>query len=178
MSKVYIISDTHFGHDRVIEYCKRPYDSVEQMEEDLVLRWNNTVSKDDKVFHLGDFGFGSKEVMQHIVSRLNGRISIVLGNHDGHSVKWHNDVGFFEVSKYPIIYANEYIFSHAPVVPMADLTGDEPTPYKNIFGHYHNLLFVPAIGRNYACVSVENIGYKPMLFSELEKKMKLGVQNG
>lgn len=171
MSRVYIISDTHFGHDNVIQYCSRPYRDIEHMNEDLILKWNNVVSRADKVFHLGDFGFGSKQAMGDIVSRLNGKISIVLGNHDAHSVKWHRDVGFAEVCKYPIIYEGQFIFSHAPFFNTSMLTGKEPTEFINIFGHLHNLGNFPVIGGNYACVSVENIGYKPILFDTLKKRI-------
>lgn len=142
------------------------------MDEDLILKWNNTVSKADKVFHLGDFGFGSKDHMSRIVSRLNGKISIILGNHDGHSVAWHRDVGFAEVSKYPIIYDGEFILSHKPFFPLSAVLSDEPTPFINIFGHIHNRDIFPPIGKNYACVSVENIGYRPVFFDTLKKQIK------
>ena len=53
----YFISDTHFNHKNVIKYDKRPFDSLEEMEWEIIKRWNNTVSNKDIVYHLGDFGF-------------------------------------------------------------------------------------------------------------------------
>ena len=49
ISKTYLIADTHFNHKRIIEYCKRPYSNVEEMNEDLIRKWNNVVSKNDIV---------------------------------------------------------------------------------------------------------------------------------
>lgn len=140
------------------------------MNADLILKWNNTVAKTDKVFHLGDFGFGSKEEISAIVKQLHGRISLIRGNHDGHSPKWFYDCGFYDVSSYPILYKDKYLFSHAPIFPLQDaVSGD--IPFRNIFGHIHNLMNIHVIGEGYACVSVENIDYKPILFDTLTKKM-------
>ena len=52
------------------------------MNETLISNWNNTVPKDGIVFHLGDFAFGGSEVWHKILSRLNGQIHLILGNHD------------------------------------------------------------------------------------------------
>ena len=77
-----VVSDTHFNHANIIKYCSRPFESIEQMNEELIKRWNNTVAKDDIVYHLGDFAFGSKEQLKEILGRLNGRVRLVMGNHD------------------------------------------------------------------------------------------------
>lgn len=83
----WIISDTHFGHDAIQKYepCR-----VEAMKEKgfrnhsewLIHNWNETVGKDDLVLHLGDFAFKQEDVFY----RLNGRIILLIGNHDVHSV--------------------------------------------------------------------------------------------
>ena len=170
MSNVYIVSDTHFGHAKVIDLCNRPYKTLEEMEEDLILKWNNTVAKHDKVFHLGDFGFGSKERISAIVSRLHGRISLIRGNHDGHGGRWYFDCGFHEVPGYPVLYQRQFLLSHMPIFPLEDALSGE-IPFRNVFGHIHNRLTIPPIGEAYACVSVENIGYKPIAFDVLVKQM-------
>ena len=71
--KVYVIADTHFGHEKIIRYCNRPFASVEEMDETMIKLWNETVSKNDTIIHLGDFGLGSKEYIKSIVERLNGK---------------------------------------------------------------------------------------------------------
>jgi len=74
----YFTSDTHFGHKNIIGYTNRPYKSVFDMDEDIIKNWNNTISKTDLVFHLGDFSFQS----DLYVHRLNGKIILIKGNHD------------------------------------------------------------------------------------------------
>lgn len=81
MSNFYI-SDTHFGHKRIIELCDRPFKDVSHMNEILVANWNETVSPEDDVFHLGDVAMGSWELWDGVLSRLNGHIHLIIGNHD------------------------------------------------------------------------------------------------
>ena len=52
---LYFSSDHHFFHANVIRYCNRPFGSVQEMNEALILNWNKTVTNDDIVYHLGDF---------------------------------------------------------------------------------------------------------------------------
>lgn len=75
-------SDTHFGHKNIIEYCNRPFSSVEHQDNVLVENWNAKVKPDDVVYHAGDFAFGSGCFWKSIRARLNGKIHLILGNHD------------------------------------------------------------------------------------------------
>ena len=72
----------HFGHANIIRFCNRPFQNVEEMNEVLIENWNKVVSKDDTVFHLGDFAFGGSSVWNSIIPRLNGHINLIIGNHD------------------------------------------------------------------------------------------------
>ena len=85
MTETYFTSDTHFGHRNILEYEKeaRPFETVEEMNEQLIANWNDTVRPKDIVFHLGDFAFGAINVP--IADRLNGYKRLVMGNHDCHS---------------------------------------------------------------------------------------------
>lgn len=79
----YFTSDTHFGHKNIISFSQRPFQSVEEMDEAMIDRWNEVVKPGDDVFHLGDFMFYRKEDEQRkIIDRLNGRINFLPGNHD------------------------------------------------------------------------------------------------
>ena len=55
MSKTFFIADTHFNHEQIINICKRPFKSVEEMNNSLIERWNDTVRDCDRVWVLGDF---------------------------------------------------------------------------------------------------------------------------
>jgi len=50
----YLISDLHLDHENIIEYCSRPFEDVEEMNEVLVKNWNVTVDPDDEVIFGGD----------------------------------------------------------------------------------------------------------------------------
>lgn len=80
----WIVSDLHFGHNNIVKYCPntRPYRSVSEMDENLIAKWNSTVAPNDVVFHLGDFSFYGAEKTRDIISRLNGHIVFIKGNHD------------------------------------------------------------------------------------------------
>lgn len=71
---------TFIDHKNILEYCQRPFDSVEQMNEVLIKNWNNTINEDDIVYVLGDFGFGNKGTLKNIVGQLKGRKILILGN--------------------------------------------------------------------------------------------------
>jgi calcineurin-like phosphoesterase family protein len=76
-------SDTHFGHARIINYCKRPFGSVGEMDAALVAGWNARVQQDDIVYHLGDFTlFGDASFVRKYRERLAGKIHLIRGNHE------------------------------------------------------------------------------------------------
>lgn len=157
--KVFIISDTHFAHAAIINYCNRPFASVEEMDETMIKNWNETVSNKDVVIHLGDFGLGKKEYIASIVKRLNGKKILILGNHDNWSEQTYRDMGFHTVSRFPILYNDWYLCSHAPLQMFQNV------PYKNCFGHVHN---DPVYQNtpNAECYCVERTGYRPVLLFE------------
>ncbi len=68
--KFFVIADTHFGHTNIIKYCNRPFSCTEDMDEALIKNWNETVSNNDVVLHLGDFGVGNKEYVENIIKKI------------------------------------------------------------------------------------------------------------
>jgi|SRR5579859_86237 len=87
MSKTFFTADTHFGHARIIDLCSRPFETVEDMDEEMIARWNKVVGPDDFVWHLGDFTMKGAEEALAYRQRLNGRIALIWGNHDRQSVR-------------------------------------------------------------------------------------------
>jgi calcineurin-like phosphoesterase family protein len=77
---IYFSSDHHFNHFNVITYCSRPFSTIDEMNESLIQKWNDTVGPKDVVWYLGDFSLSRKALP--IVSRLNGEIHLIPGNHD------------------------------------------------------------------------------------------------
>jgi len=81
MSRRWWTSDLHFGHSNVIEYCKRPYRSVSEMDRDLIERWNRVVSPKDYVVFLGDWCLHQRYFAT--MAQLNfAHLFFVAGNHD------------------------------------------------------------------------------------------------
>lgn len=81
--KIFFTSDLHFGHENVIRFDNRPFDTVEEMDEEMIKHWNAKVGKGDIVYVLGDFIWkaATNEAVS-IIRRLNGQIILIKGNHD------------------------------------------------------------------------------------------------
>lgn len=81
--KIFFTSDLHFGHENVIRFDNRPFDTAEEMDEEMIKRWNAKVGKCDIVYVLGDFIWkaATNEAVS-IIRRLNGQIILIKGNHD------------------------------------------------------------------------------------------------
>ena len=162
MEKIWFIADSHFSHKNVIDYCNRPFCSVEEMDNALIHNWNKIVKNNDRVFMLGDFALCGKDKIIEIGQKLNGRKILILGNHDGASLSTYYNAGFEMVSRFPLFW-NNIILSHKPV---------ENCQYPNIHGHLHQktVFDCPDFQRGsniYINVSVDQLGFKPVEFKNL-----------
>ncbi|MDF2652320.1 MAG: metallophosphatase [Paenibacillus sp.] len=159
MQTVFFISDHHFGHKNIIDFESRPFTDVEAMTEYMIAQWNAVVGKRDKVFHLGDFSFLNRDKTREIVSRLNGYKHLILGNHDrGRTRNWWLDVGFDEVSEFPIIYKDFFFLTHEPMYM------NKHMPFVNVHGHIHGQRYE---GKQYFNVCVEHWDYTPLTFEQI-----------
>jgi calcineurin-like phosphoesterase family protein len=86
MSKVYFTSDTHFGHANIIRYSNRPFASADEMDRELIRRWNEVVKPGDTVYHLGDFAVGGGPAEPYL-DQLNGDIVLIVGNHENRALR-------------------------------------------------------------------------------------------
>ena len=81
---IYVASDLHLEHENIIDYCDRPFETVDEMNETLVENWNTVVSPEDTVLYLGDLV--PFERQDHVVldwlEKLHGEIIFIRGNHD------------------------------------------------------------------------------------------------
>lgn len=183
MPNVFLTSDTHFGHVNICKFTNydgspvRPWDSVEEMDEEMVKRWNDTVGPKDKVYHLGDVVINRKSLQ--ILDRLNGDKVLIKGNHDifplKDYVKYFRDIRAYHVM-------NGCILSHIPVHK------DSIARFgANIHGHTHGnrvrklrgvnvktgeLLYSDVIDPDYFCVCVEQTNFTPISFENVLKKIK------
>ena len=168
---LYFIADTHFGDPKIIPYKHRPFASLDDMTEKMIVNWNNVV-KDDIVFVLGDLSFYDLEHTKDIVNRLNGTKFIIKGNHDIFSIDEYKSCGFIDVFEDTRDFNIEdeqnptLILSHKP----------EDTEYFNIHGHIHDdpleKSYPNLNKKNHFCVSVEMTDYKPISWEEIKNKIK------
>lgn len=83
MGKVFFTGDLHFGHENVLAFDKRPFQTIEEMDEELIRRWNNKVGKGDLTYVLGDMIWKTRnDDAPSLIKRLNGQIILIKGNHD------------------------------------------------------------------------------------------------
>ena len=78
---IFFTSDHHFNHSNIIKYCCRPFGSVEEMNDEMLKRWNSVVQPGDTVYYLGDFSLGRGPV-EYFAPRLHGEKHLIMGNHD------------------------------------------------------------------------------------------------
>jgi calcineurin-like phosphoesterase family protein len=130
------------------------------MNKVLLRAWRSTVKNSDTIINLGDVSLKlSKEYLTEVIHHLPGYKILVMGNHDRKKpVRWWLDVGFNEVYPHPVVYEGKYILSHAVV----DIF--KGSRFINFHGHIHNL---ESGISNCINVSVEKIGYKPVLLEGL-----------
>ena len=142
MSKIFVTSDTHFGHDREFVWGPRGFTNYVDHDTAIIERWNAVVGPDDIVYHLGDVMLGDNNYGIGCLALLNGHIKIIPGNHDTASrLELYKKVpnvevlGLAEMIKYK---KYNFYLSHHPT-----LTSNlEKAPYLrmhliNLFGHTH-----------------------------------------
>lgn len=125
---IYFTSDWHFFHDRILEFHPKRKElfgtDMKKVTDKMIELWNNTVSKKDTVYILGDLSFGTVEQKRMLFSRLNGNKVLILGNHDSlpteqrcffnHITQIKNQT--FKKSSIPEISGNlEIIMCHFPM---------------------------------------------------------------
>ena len=137
--KIYLITDTHFGHEKMQVYCNRP-----KGFEDSILKKLLQV-KPDLLIHLGDFCIGNDEKWhKEYFSRLNCKNWLIRGNHDRKSNSWYLSHGWDWIGHYfqDRFFGKNILFSHTPVrytEMKSGLWGSDSFDL-NIHGHFHNNL--------------------------------------
>lgn len=186
MPSVFLVSDTHFGHAGVCRFMRddgvtklRPWDNPEEMDEEMVKRWNETVKPTDKVYHLGDVVINRRALKT--LARLNGDKVLIRGNHDIFRDDEYR-MYFRELRAYHVM--NGMILSHIPIH-----TESLGRFGVNIHGHLHaNRVKMTDYGREivdprYHCVCVEQTDFRPILFEDVLKRITeeggtVGFKNG
>lgn len=159
---IYFTSDTHFGHENIINYCQRPFSCVEAMDTFMLEQINATVKEDDTLYHLGDFAWHNiaKEIRDQIKCQ---DIHLVWGNHDKHDIK-----GLFKSTHNILelaIEGQEIVLCHYP------MRAWNRSHYGawNLFGHVHGAYDDLPNGKSLD-VGVDSHDFKPWSFEQLKDK--------
>lgn len=178
--ETYFTSDLHLGHENVVASCGRPYSSVEEMNEDLIERWNKKVKPCDEVYILGDLSYRSKEHISAYLKRMAGKKHLLIGNHD---VKWLKNVPdtsqYFETVEYMTVIKQGKNLITLCHYPMLEWNRSRYAKVQSgstswlIHGHIHNSISCDAyhyIKEHLPCAlnaGVDINGFKPVSFEEL-----------
>lgn len=159
--RVFFTSDTHFGSERAMTLSRRPFQSVKEMDESLILNWNNEVGSDDVVYHLGDFGDLNARPCLH------GKIHLILGNYETDALK--ENPSFYEQLDKCFESVSEHTaltLKNGETVWLTHKPSDCKRDMFNLFGHIHGLKKVSINGLNVGvdCNYFRPVGEDDVLF--------------
>lgn len=186
MSKVWITSDLHIGHNREFVYGYRGFASCEEHDAVLVENWNSLVAEDDIVYILGDvmlkhnledddFKYGLS-----VLERLNGKLIIIRGNHDSESkiekyktcdnVLMAGDAALY--LDYPEVSSYHFYLSHYPTLVAHEKLKSVKTALINLYGHTHQKEHFYNEHPYMYCVCLDAHDMKPALMEDIIEEIK------
>lgn len=184
---IYFYSDPHFNHKNVIDFCDRPYDTLEEMNNTMIQLYNQVVQKDDTCIWLGDCFWGSKSSQKEILAKLNGKKILVIGNHDSNEKSMTN-IGFDFVCRrlFRKIAGKKVWLSHYPakisLLKYFWLTkvkgykirhNDRRIALKNdeylLHGHTHDKQKTKPYNKRCIHVGVDAWNFKPVSINQIER---------
>lgn len=168
MNNLYFTSDTHFWHTNILKYnANRKYGSIEEMNEDIISKWNSKVKPKDTIYHLGDVAFCNTGRLNAIFSRLNGHKHLIRGNHDRKSFKLGSSKHFETIRDYHEINfgRNKLVMCHYPFYSW----NKSHHGSWHVFGHRHGSLDTGDVRSMDVGVDTNNM--YPYHFDEVSKYM-------
>lgn len=129
--KIWLLTDTHLGHEVLKEYCGRPEGFSEKILNNLKI-----IQPGDWLIHLGDFCIRRDDHWhEEFFKRLPGvKTTLIRGNHDRKSSHWYLEHGWGSVCESMTVKHEDKVIllSHKP------MSASESFYHVNIHGHFHN----------------------------------------
>ncbi len=168
----WFISDTHFGHKNINEYCQRltaAEPDQESVEDLMEYNWINSVKRTDTILHLGDLAFRGFDLDR--LADLPGIKFFVRGNHDKHiSPADLKAIGFEEIEAPTIeIEGAKLLCTHYPQSQL-------DSGVANVCGHVHNNPWSSTPRHINVCVELWH--YAPVKGSVIAAKAAWAIMNG
>jgi calcineurin-like phosphoesterase family protein len=117
-SDFFFTSDLHISHKNILKYDNRPFKSIEEHDQELIININNKVSEKSCLFILGDVSMTSDmKYLGKLLSLIKCDMVLIKGNHDSHlkqsfiSQYFINDKDYLELRTEK---AGKLILSHYP----------------------------------------------------------------
>jgi calcineurin-like phosphoesterase family protein len=159
---IWLTSDQHFGHFNAIRHANRPFQDLEEMNNEIARRHNSVVAKKDLVYHLGDFAWKGQH--KQFLKALNGSHHLILGNHDGKvafdaGFSWVKDVYQLKVNGHPLAWLSHYAHRVWP-----------QSHYGSIHCHGHSHGTLPEYGRSMD-VGVDAWDYFPVSLNDVVARL-------
>jgi calcineurin-like phosphoesterase family protein len=170
--RLWFTSDYHLGHKLILDYCNRPFKTLDEMNKQIIKRHNERVNPEDTVFHIGDFCFksandrgnGQNIKYDYWLSQLNGNIILLQGNHDLHnSVKTKIQSIIIKIGKQYIelVHDPEHISGRTNIA---------------LVGHVHQNWECKRIVKGCSFIDCVNVGvdvfdFKPVTWEEILKRL-------
>lgn len=154
----FVYSDPHFGHERLRKIGRPEFETLEQMHEELIKRYNQFITDDHiKVYWLGDVG--DKKYIEEFLPKMRGYKILILGNHDKYGKSFYRKY-FDEIHETGIFWSKRILLSHHPLMVEQG--------FINVHGHTH-LIDIDTGQHFNACV--ERTNYAPVKMEEYVKKL-------
>lgn len=161
----FFTSDLHFGHANIIKHCRRPFATVEEMDEALIHHWQARVKPGDEVYVLGDLSFHRADRTNEILRRLPGQKFLIKGNHDHRKeLKKLTRIAWWKHYHEVRIDGQLVVLSHFPF----ETWNCAQHGSYHLHGHSHGTL--PPKGKRMD-VGVDPHDFGPILWSEVDAEL-------
>jgi calcineurin-like phosphoesterase family protein len=162
----YVTSDTWFGRNQILEIANRgSFKNVEAMNQHIINKWNGCVSKDDTVFHLGNFAW-DPNTARRILKKLNGKIYFLVGSADEALLEVYEDFKNVSIIEDQIVLLplHDVILSHYPLLMWAGKeSGTLHVHGHAVFNHPTDLTVERRVN-----ICTDQWGMKPIKISTLK----------
>ena len=162
---IYFSSDHHFNHINILKHTQRPFSSVQEMDSEMISRWNSVIKDRDEVYYLGDLTLGNWGTAKSYLDRMNGRIKFIEGNHDK---RWFKSLD--PKLQLPPIYELNYM-NKTIVLSHYSLRSWNKSFHGSysLFGHSHGEL--PPYGKSFD-IGVDCWNFYPVSIEQVFEKME------
>lgn len=173
---IFYIADIHFGDKSIFEKCSRPFNNLDEYEQEIRRRWNKKVNYDDDVYVLGDIAHESFISVADVFKKLKGHKHLLIGNHDENILLMIKQTNVFETINTIKLIEDKHrkvCVCHYPLLDWIEFNRGS----FHVYGHIHNKTI--AQGQAYAQIKeyyrdkpafnagVDVIGFVPVTLDEM-----------